>query len=63
MYLRTVYLVGKLRDMAPEARKFQRQNAVQNHQNSEPLPVLDTKVEQYEPVELYQWEMCVQLHL
>eukprot|EP00957_Ditylum_brightwellii_P018994 1429734-Ditylum_brightwellii.AAC.1 len=49
--------------MAPEAKKVQWCNTVQNHQNGEPLPVLDLKVEGYEPVELYQWEMCIQFHL
>eukprot|EP00957_Ditylum_brightwellii_P144677 11021718-Ditylum_brightwellii.AAC.1 len=38
------------------------QNTVQNHQNSEPLPVLDPAINGYEPFELYQWEMCVQFH-
>eukprot|EP00957_Ditylum_brightwellii_P182267 13886017-Ditylum_brightwellii.AAC.1 len=38
------------------------QNAVQNHQNGEPLPVLDPTIDGYEPCELYQWEMCVQFH-
>eukprot|EP00957_Ditylum_brightwellii_P104589 7969225-Ditylum_brightwellii.AAC.1 len=38
------------------------QNAVQNHQNGEPLPVLDPAINGYEPCELYQWEMCVQFH-
>eukprot|EP00957_Ditylum_brightwellii_P116006 8850071-Ditylum_brightwellii.AAC.1 len=35
-------------------------NSVQNHQNGAPLPVLDPQVEGYKPVELFQWEMCVQ---
>ena len=39
------------------------QNGVQNHQNGEPLPVLDPQIEEYDPVELYQWEMCVQFLL
>eukprot|EP00957_Ditylum_brightwellii_P158049 12030893-Ditylum_brightwellii.AAC.1 len=38
-------------------------NTVQNHQNSEPLPVLDPAIEGYKPCELYHWEMCVQFHL
>eukprot|EP00957_Ditylum_brightwellii_P144129 10981444-Ditylum_brightwellii.AAC.1 len=42
---------------------LKRQNAVQNHQNGEPLPVLDPTINGYEPCELYQWEMCVQFHL
>eukprot|EP00957_Ditylum_brightwellii_P053526 4056173-Ditylum_brightwellii.AAC.1 len=49
--------------MAPKAKKIQWHNAIQNHQNGEPLPVLDPKVKGYEPVELYQWEMCVQFYL
>eukprot|EP00957_Ditylum_brightwellii_P018739 1408126-Ditylum_brightwellii.AAC.1 len=39
------------------------QNGVQNHQNGEPLPVLDTQIEGYKPVELFQWKMCVQFYL
>eukprot|EP00957_Ditylum_brightwellii_P187508 14279856-Ditylum_brightwellii.AAC.1 len=35
---------------------------VQNHQNGEPLPVLDPAIKGYEPCELYQWEMCIQFH-
>eukprot|EP00957_Ditylum_brightwellii_P175255 13342255-Ditylum_brightwellii.AAC.1 len=38
------------------------QNAVQNHQTGEPLPILDPAINRYEPCELYQWEMCVQFH-
>eukprot|EP00957_Ditylum_brightwellii_P178195 13572778-Ditylum_brightwellii.AAC.1 len=38
------------------------QNPVQNHQNGEPLPVLDLAIKGYKPCELYQWEMCVQFH-
>eukprot|EP00957_Ditylum_brightwellii_P022477 1696022-Ditylum_brightwellii.AAC.1 len=46
--------------MAPKAKKVQWQNAVQNHQNGEPLPVLDLKVEGYEQLKLYRWKMmCV----
>eukprot|EP00957_Ditylum_brightwellii_P092917 7074873-Ditylum_brightwellii.AAC.2 len=37
-------------------------NAVQNHQNGEPLPVLGPAIEGYEPFELFWWEMCVQFH-
>eukprot|EP00957_Ditylum_brightwellii_P158660 12076476-Ditylum_brightwellii.AAC.1 len=37
-------------------------NAVQNHQNGEPLPVLELAIEGYKPCELYQWEMCIQFH-
>eukprot|EP00957_Ditylum_brightwellii_P099399 7571994-Ditylum_brightwellii.AAC.1 len=35
-------------------------NAVKNHQNGALLPVLDPQIERYEPVELFQWEMCIQ---
>eukprot|EP00957_Ditylum_brightwellii_P207457 15353077-Ditylum_brightwellii.AAC.1 len=38
-------------------------NNVQHHQNGEPLPVLDPQIKGYEPVELFQWEMCVQFSL
>eukprot|EP00957_Ditylum_brightwellii_P080287 6106333-Ditylum_brightwellii.AAC.1 len=41
---------------------LKRQNAVQNHQNGEPLPVLDPAIERYKPCELYQWEMCILFH-
>eukprot|EP00957_Ditylum_brightwellii_P021060 1587019-Ditylum_brightwellii.AAC.1 len=37
-------------------------NVIQNHQNGQPLPVLDPKVAGYEAIELYQWEMCIQFH-
>eukprot|EP00957_Ditylum_brightwellii_P175218 13339743-Ditylum_brightwellii.AAC.1 len=49
--------------MAPKAKKVQWCNALQNHQNGKPLPALDPKVKGYEPMKLYQWEMCVQFHL
>eukprot|EP00957_Ditylum_brightwellii_P105015 8004439-Ditylum_brightwellii.AAC.1 len=38
------------------------QNGMQNHHNGELLPVLDPQIEGYKPVELYQWEMCVQFY-
>eukprot|EP00957_Ditylum_brightwellii_P078141 5940905-Ditylum_brightwellii.AAC.1 len=38
-------------------------NGVQNHQNDAPLPVLDPQIEGYEPVELFQWELCIQFSL
>eukprot|EP00957_Ditylum_brightwellii_P027832 2104161-Ditylum_brightwellii.AAC.1 len=38
-------------------------NSVQNHQNGEPRPVLGPQIEGYGPVELFQWEMCVQFLL
>eukprot|EP00957_Ditylum_brightwellii_P028884 2182091-Ditylum_brightwellii.AAC.1 len=49
--------------MAGNGKKVQWRNAVQNHQNGQPLPVLDPKVAGYEATELYQWEICIQLHL
>eukprot|EP00957_Ditylum_brightwellii_P162116 12342722-Ditylum_brightwellii.AAC.1 len=49
--------------MAPKCKKVQWHNAIQNHQNGEPLPILDLKVKGYGLVELYQWEMCVQFYL
>eukprot|EP00957_Ditylum_brightwellii_P017567 1323650-Ditylum_brightwellii.AAC.1 len=49
--------------MASKGEKLQWRNAIQNHQNGKPLLVLDPKVKGYEPVKLYQWEMCVQFHL
>eukprot|EP00957_Ditylum_brightwellii_P124169 9465289-Ditylum_brightwellii.AAC.1 len=48
--------------MAPETKKVQWCNATQNHQNGKPLPVLDPKIKGYEPMELYQWEMCMPFH-
>eukprot|EP00957_Ditylum_brightwellii_P107650 8212550-Ditylum_brightwellii.AAC.1 len=35
---------------------------MQNHQNDEPLPVLNPQIEGYKPVELYQWKICVQFY-
>eukprot|EP00957_Ditylum_brightwellii_P208770 15358859-Ditylum_brightwellii.AAC.1 len=37
-------------------------NAMQNHWNGEPLPVLDLAIKGYKPCELYQWEMRIQFH-
>eukprot|EP00957_Ditylum_brightwellii_P016673 1253241-Ditylum_brightwellii.AAC.1 len=48
--------------MTTEKTLLKWQNAVQNHQNGEPLPNLDLAINGYEPCELYQWEMCVQFH-
>eukprot|EP00957_Ditylum_brightwellii_P184025 14018022-Ditylum_brightwellii.AAC.1 len=48
--------------MAGSDKKVQWYNAIQNHQNGQPLPVLDPKVAGYEAVELYQWEMCIQFY-
>eukprot|EP00957_Ditylum_brightwellii_P030885 2340304-Ditylum_brightwellii.AAC.1 len=39
------------------------QNGVQNQQNSKLFQVLDPQIEGYKPVELLQWEMCVQILL
>eukprot|EP00957_Ditylum_brightwellii_P056560 4288055-Ditylum_brightwellii.AAC.1 len=49
--------------MAPKAKKVQWQNAIQNHQHGEPLPIFDPNIKGYELVELYQWEICIQFHL
>eukprot|EP00957_Ditylum_brightwellii_P097822 7449149-Ditylum_brightwellii.AAC.1 len=49
--------------MAPKAKQVQWCNSIQSHQNGKPLPTLDPKVEGYEPIDLYQWEMCIQYHL
>eukprot|EP00957_Ditylum_brightwellii_P091735 6984984-Ditylum_brightwellii.AAC.1 len=49
--------------MARSDKKVQWYNALQNHQNGHPLPVLDSKVASYEAVELYQWEVYIQFLL
>eukprot|EP00957_Ditylum_brightwellii_P155525 11838360-Ditylum_brightwellii.AAC.1 len=49
--------------MTGSGKKVQWCNAVQIHQNGQPLTVLDPKVAGYEAVELYQWEMHIQFHL
>ena len=49
--------------MTKDGKHVKWQNGVQNHQNGEQLPVLDPQIEGYNPVELYQWEMCVQFLL
>eukprot|EP00957_Ditylum_brightwellii_P093983 7155970-Ditylum_brightwellii.AAC.1 len=46
--------------MTEDSKHIKWQNGVQNHQNGEPLPVLDPQIEGYKSVELFQWEMCVQ---
>eukprot|EP00957_Ditylum_brightwellii_P031515 2389769-Ditylum_brightwellii.AAC.1 len=46
--------------MTKDGKHIKWQNGVQNHQNGKLLPVLDPQIEGYDPVELYQWEMCVQ---
>eukprot|EP00957_Ditylum_brightwellii_P152732 11626121-Ditylum_brightwellii.AAC.1 len=48
--------------MTVSAKKVQWCNGIQNHQNSQLLLVIDPKIEGYETIELYQWEMCVQFH-
>eukprot|EP00957_Ditylum_brightwellii_P173150 13181627-Ditylum_brightwellii.AAC.1 len=35
---------------------------MQNHQNSEPILVLDPNLNGYESIELHQWKMCMQFH-
>eukprot|EP00957_Ditylum_brightwellii_P161784 12317915-Ditylum_brightwellii.AAC.1 len=49
--------------MARNSKKVQWCNTIQNHQNGQPLLVLDPKVAGHEAVELYQWEMCIHFHL
>eukprot|EP00957_Ditylum_brightwellii_P116879 8915556-Ditylum_brightwellii.AAC.1 len=49
--------------IAKDSKHVKWQNSVQNYQNGKPLPVLDLQIEGYDPVELYQWEMCVQFLL
>eukprot|EP00957_Ditylum_brightwellii_P071575 5441974-Ditylum_brightwellii.AAC.1 len=49
--------------MTKDSKNVKWQNGVQNYQNCKSLPVLDPQVEGYNPVELYQWEMCVQFLL
>eukprot|EP00957_Ditylum_brightwellii_P163679 12461782-Ditylum_brightwellii.AAC.1 len=46
--------------MTKDGKHAKWQNGVQNHQYGKLLPVLDPQIEGYEPVDLYQWEMCVQ---
>eukprot|EP00957_Ditylum_brightwellii_P206230 15347450-Ditylum_brightwellii.AAC.1 len=48
--------------MQLSAKYAQWQDGVQNHQNGEPLLVLDPNVNGYESIKLYQWEMCMQFH-
>eukprot|EP00957_Ditylum_brightwellii_P042599 3225739-Ditylum_brightwellii.AAC.1 len=48
--------------MTNDGKHIKWQNSVQNHQNGELLPVLDPQIERYEPVELYQWEICIQFY-
>eukprot|EP00957_Ditylum_brightwellii_P106845 8151462-Ditylum_brightwellii.AAC.1 len=47
--------------MTKDGKHVKWQTGVQNHQNGKPRPVLDPQIEGYNPVELYQWEMCVQV--
>eukprot|EP00957_Ditylum_brightwellii_P150161 11435017-Ditylum_brightwellii.AAC.1 len=46
--------------MTKDNKHIKWQNGVKNHQNGKLLPVLDPEIEGYDPVELYQWKMCVQ---
>eukprot|EP00957_Ditylum_brightwellii_P066046 5010201-Ditylum_brightwellii.AAC.1 len=46
--------------MTKDGKHVKLQNGVQNHQNSELRPVLDSQIDSYKPVELFQWEVCVQ---
>eukprot|EP00957_Ditylum_brightwellii_P048933 3713465-Ditylum_brightwellii.AAC.1 len=46
--------------MTKDGKHTKWQNGEQNHQNGKPLPVLDPQIKGYDPVELYQWKMCVQ---
>eukprot|EP00957_Ditylum_brightwellii_P178871 13625250-Ditylum_brightwellii.AAC.1 len=46
--------------MTKDSKHLKWQNDVQNHQNGEPLPVLDPQIKGCDPVEIYQWEMCFQ---
>eukprot|EP00957_Ditylum_brightwellii_P056689 4296283-Ditylum_brightwellii.AAC.1 len=48
--------------MSTSAKKVHWHNGVQNHQNVQLLLVLDPKIDGYETIQLYQWEMCVQFH-
>eukprot|EP00957_Ditylum_brightwellii_P096455 7346441-Ditylum_brightwellii.AAC.1 len=48
--------------MSASAKKVHWRNGVQNHQNGQPLLVLDPKIKGYENIGLFQWERCVQFH-
>eukprot|EP00957_Ditylum_brightwellii_P058256 4417416-Ditylum_brightwellii.AAC.1 len=48
--------------MVSSAKTVQWHDGAQHHQNRHLLPVSDLKVTGYEAVELFQWEMCLQLH-
>eukprot|EP00957_Ditylum_brightwellii_P088215 6719693-Ditylum_brightwellii.AAC.1 len=49
--------------MTNNGKHIKRHNIIQNHKNGAPLPVLDPQIEGYKPVELFQWEMCIQFSL
>eukprot|EP00957_Ditylum_brightwellii_P200091 15253264-Ditylum_brightwellii.AAC.1 len=49
--------------MTNDSKHVKWHNSIQNHQNGAPLPMLDPQIEGYEPVELFQLEMCVQFSL
>eukprot|EP00957_Ditylum_brightwellii_P138567 10562087-Ditylum_brightwellii.AAC.1 len=46
--------------MTNNSKRVKWHNGIQNCQNGEPLPVRDPQIEGYKPVELFQWEMCIQ---
>eukprot|EP00957_Ditylum_brightwellii_P141975 10816273-Ditylum_brightwellii.AAC.1 len=46
--------------MTKDGKHVKWQNGVQNYQNGKRLPVLVPQIKGYDPVELYQLEMCVQ---
>eukprot|EP00957_Ditylum_brightwellii_P145186 11058331-Ditylum_brightwellii.AAC.1 len=46
--------------MTNDGKHVKWHNGVQNHQNGKLLPVLNPQIKGYKPVELFQWEMCVQ---
>eukprot|EP00957_Ditylum_brightwellii_P021966 1656861-Ditylum_brightwellii.AAC.1 len=46
--------------MTKNGKHVKWQNGVQSNQNGKLLPILEPQIEGYKPVELFQWEMCVQ---
>eukprot|EP00957_Ditylum_brightwellii_P211289 15366003-Ditylum_brightwellii.AAC.2 len=59
MCVHTGTTVNKLQKMTKDGKHVKWQNGVQSHQNGKPLSVLDPQIKGYDPVEFYQWEMCV----
>eukprot|EP00957_Ditylum_brightwellii_P125508 9566839-Ditylum_brightwellii.AAC.1 len=49
--------------MTKDGKHVKWQNGVQSHKHGKLLPVLDPQIEGYEPVELFQWEICIQFLL